>query len=374
VRLNLFSPTRQRGHMIQSWTRASAHTAACALAIASVTGTANNAAAKTPGKTYCFHGHCHTVKTIAETQALVGKTQVIKASFYDDPKNDRYNPSNITSSGAYFRSDKADNAASPILPDGTKAVVWNPRTKKAAMIRINNAGPYWGDRKIDLSRATAEKIGITTGGVGTVHLKVVEAPTKSEASYQRGRTYAPVKGFLGAFADLDAAIVSIGRSIFGQPPAPAKEPVVKSTVVAEASPAKPSSGTNASKPASTKSASTKPVANKPVVEKPIATKVVAKVDTKPSDSKVASKSVPAPKPIVVATKLETKPEAKPVVAALRPAPQPDASPTITTVKQVQTGATKVSLTAMEVRVKNAEREAERQAAVPRTLPKSQRRA
>ena len=30
------------------------------------------AEAKTPGSTYCFYGKCHRVKTIAETQALVG--------------------------------------------------------------------------------------------------------------------------------------------------------------------------------------------------------------------------------------------------------------------------------------------------------------
>jgi rare lipoprotein A len=336
--------------MIQNWTRASARTAACALFAANFATGATDAAAKTPGKTYCFHGHCHTVKTIAETQALVGKTQILKASFYDDPGSDRFNPSNITSSGAYFRSDKADNAASPILPDGTKAVVWNPRTKKAAMIRINNAGPYWGDRKLDLSRAAAEKIGITTGGVGTVHMRVVEAPTKAEAGYQRGRTYAPVKGFLGAFADLDAAIVSIGRSIFGQPAAVAKAAPAKSAVTADASPVK------TVKPGQTVKSS------KTVDDKPVAAKTV---EVKPAT---------ATKPIVTAkAKTETtpKPALKTVVAAAQVKQPPAAA---TSVAKVSLEAAKVPVSAMEVRVKNAQRDAEREAALPRSALKAQRGA
>lgn len=163
------------------------------------------AIAKTPGHEYCFHGTCHTVKTIEETRRLVGVMTKLKASFYDDPKSDRYNPSNLTSSGEYFHADKPDNAASPIYPDGTKLLVWHPGSGKALMVRVNNAGPYWGDRKLDLSRAAAEKFGITHSGVATLHVQVVEAPTKAEATYRRGRSYPPVKGYIGQFASLDAA-------------------------------------------------------------------------------------------------------------------------------------------------------------------------
>ncbi len=163
------------------------------------------ASAKTPGHQYCFHGTCHTVKTLAETQRLVGVTTTLKASHYDDPKRDRYNPSNITSSGEYFRSDRPDNAASPIYPDGTKLLVWHPASQKALVIRVNNAGPYWGDRKLDLSRAAAERFGFAGAGVATVHVKVLEAPKAADATYKRGRTYPAVNGYLGQFASIDAA-------------------------------------------------------------------------------------------------------------------------------------------------------------------------
>ncbi len=179
--------------------------------VASSAGT-DGASAKTPGRQYCFHGTCHTVKTLDETRGLVGVTTKLKASFYDDPKNDRYNPSNITSSGEYFRSDRPDNAASPIYPDGTKLLVWHPPSGKALMIRVNNAGPYWGDRKLDLSRAAADKFGFTGSGVATVHVKVLEAPSKADATYKRGRTYPSVKGYLGQFASLETAAGSVVSS------------------------------------------------------------------------------------------------------------------------------------------------------------------
>jgi rare lipoprotein A len=178
--------------------------------------------AKTPGSEYCFHGTCHRVKTLDETRRLVGVTTTLKASFYDDPKNDRYNPSNITSSGEYFRSDRADNAASPIYPDGTKLLVWHPASRKALLIRVNNAGPYWGDRKLDLSRAAADTFGFRKAGVATVHVRVVEAPNKAEATYKKGRSYPPVKGYMGQFASLDAALQSSGSPIALASTVPAK--------------------------------------------------------------------------------------------------------------------------------------------------------
>ncbi len=56
--------------------------AIAAVAIPAITTTP--AEAKTPGKTYCFVGKCHRVKTIEETQALVGVEERLVASHYDD--------------------------------------------------------------------------------------------------------------------------------------------------------------------------------------------------------------------------------------------------------------------------------------------------
>lgn len=201
-----------------SWGRISQF-AALAIALAINGGTA--AEAKVPGKTYCFNGICHYVKTIKETERAVGRTSWVTASYYDDAKRDRFNPSNITSSGEYFRSWTPDNAASPVYPNGTKLVVWHPTTKKTVMVRINNSGPYYGNRLLDLSRAAAERIGMIGSGIKSLQMAVVSAPSADEARYSRGRSYAPVRGYMGTYASLDSAVSSLnGR------PKPNRKPTV----------------------------------------------------------------------------------------------------------------------------------------------------
>lgn len=172
------------------------------LTVSTVAVTADHAAAKTPGHTYCFISTCHRVLTLAETKAAIGKPRVMHASHYDDPSVDRFNPSLITSSGELFRPGAANNAASPIYPDGTLVAVFAPSTKRGAIVRINNAGPYWGNRLIDLSRGLANKLGV--GGVSRVVVEVLAAPRPEEAKYVRGRRYPAVAGFIGKVADIEA--------------------------------------------------------------------------------------------------------------------------------------------------------------------------
>ena len=166
---------------------------------------ATPAEAKTPGKTYCYYGKCHRVKTIEETKALVGVEETITASHYDHCSKDRYNPCGLTSSGEKFNPDRPDNTASPIYPDGTMLLVWSPETERALVVRVNNAGPYWGDRKLDLSRAAAEKLGFGGKGVATLRVRVVKAPEPEEATYVANRNYNPVPGDIGEYDSLKEA-------------------------------------------------------------------------------------------------------------------------------------------------------------------------
>jgi len=137
---------------------------------------AGEAAAKKPGDTYCFNGICHRVMTIAETGADVGRVKLVRASFYDDCKVDPGNPCTKLSSGEAFRPDRADNAASPVYPNGTVLVLWNPTNNRAARVRINNAGPYVKGRLLDVSRATAQRLGFIDAGVTELQIRVVAAP------------------------------------------------------------------------------------------------------------------------------------------------------------------------------------------------------
>ena len=61
--------------------------------------------------------------------------------------------------------------AHPTLPMGTWLRVTNLRNRKTAFVRVNDRGPVFDDRIVDLSRAAARKLGMT--GVGKVKLEAV---------------------------------------------------------------------------------------------------------------------------------------------------------------------------------------------------------
>lgn len=186
----------------------------------------STAEAKTPGKTYCFYRVCHRVMTLDETRRAVGKRMVLHASHYDDPKKDRFNPSNLTSSGEWFRAGSPDNAASPKLPNGTVILAWNPVTRQSAVLRINNAGPYWGSRTLDVSRAAAERLGIARQGVARLHVEVVRAPTKADVTYRKGRRYAAVPGPIGTHATFEMALAATNQLM--RIPAPSTSTLIAS--------------------------------------------------------------------------------------------------------------------------------------------------
>lgn len=167
---------------------------------------APTADAKSPGARYCFNGYCHRVGTLAQTDTLVGWRGYLLASYYDSCRLDRLNPCGLTSSGAVFRPDLPDNAASPLLPDGTVILAYNPKTGDASVLRVTNAGPYSGKRKLDVSRAAAEKLGFSKQGVAGLVISVLQSPTKAEASYVRKRVYPAVPGYLGKFETVDIAL------------------------------------------------------------------------------------------------------------------------------------------------------------------------
>jgi rare lipoprotein A len=178
---------------------------ACATLIVSAAAVPT-ADAKSPGSRYCFHGFCHRVGTLAQTDTLVGWRGYLLASYYDSCRLDRLNPCGLTSSGAVFRPDLPDNAASPLLPDGTVILAYNPKTGDASVLRVTNAGPYSGKRKLDVSRAAAEKLGFAKQGVAALVISVLQSPTKAEASYVRRREYSKVPGYLGRFETVDIAL------------------------------------------------------------------------------------------------------------------------------------------------------------------------
>ena len=275
------------------------------LAVLSVVPSSTEGDAKTPGSTYCFYGKCHRVKSIVETQGLVGKDTTLAASFYDDCKRDRYNPCGLTSSGEKFHPNRADNAASPIYPDGTTILVWSPESKRAAVLRVNNAGPYWGNRKLDVSRATAEYLGFAPKGVAKLQVRVIEAPTAEEAAYAKNRKYDRVPGYIGQYVSAEAALEAAKAALTAVEPEniPANGPLT-GFAVAEAALAKPNapeatSATSDAKSVLVTSAETKAFA--PTADKNVKTVAAPKKPVK-TEAKAAPKKKSKAKKRVAAKK------------------------------------------------------------------------
>ena len=73
----------------------------------------------------------------------------------------------VIQSGPAFNTNDM-TAAHRTLPFGTKVKVVNKKTGKSVVVRINDRGPYAHGRVIDLSKASAQALGIS--GVGSVTL------------------------------------------------------------------------------------------------------------------------------------------------------------------------------------------------------------
>lgn len=81
---------------------------------------------------------------------------------------------------------EANNAASKTLPLGTKAKVTNLATGQSAVVTIEDRGPYVKDRIVDLSPATAQRIGLDKDkGVANVAVAPIAVP-QSDGSVKPG--------------------------------------------------------------------------------------------------------------------------------------------------------------------------------------------
>ena len=100
-------------------------------------------------------------------QVAIVSSNVGSASWYGPGFHGR-----MSANGEIF-DQYALTAAHRTLPFGTYVRVTNLYNGAAVTVRINDRGPYAGDRIIDLSAAAADAIGITSSGVGTVQLDVL---------------------------------------------------------------------------------------------------------------------------------------------------------------------------------------------------------
>lgn len=103
----------------------------------------------------------------AHTSAAVVDTISGTASWYGPNFHGRK-----TANGETFNMNDL-TAAHPSLPFGTKVRVTNQANGEAVTVRINDRGPFAGNREIDLSRQAAQEIGLISSGVGEVRIEVL---------------------------------------------------------------------------------------------------------------------------------------------------------------------------------------------------------
>ena len=71
-------------------------------------------------------------------------------------------------------------AATKPSPFNSIVEVYNPTTQQSVLVRINDRGPFVEGRVIDLSRAAANALEITTSGISPVYLRVVRRGVSDE--------------------------------------------------------------------------------------------------------------------------------------------------------------------------------------------------
>jgi rare lipoprotein A len=60
------------------------------------------------------------------------------------------------------------------LPFGTLIQIENPRNGKKVIVKVNDRGPFVGERVIDLSREAARKLGLIQHGVSDIKAKILK--------------------------------------------------------------------------------------------------------------------------------------------------------------------------------------------------------
>lgn len=107
------------------------------------------------------------VETAPVEQVAIVSSNVGGASWYGPGFHGR------TSANGETFDQYALTAAHRSLPFGTYVLVTNLYNGRQVTVRINDRGPYAGDRIIDLSMGAAEQIGLVSSGVGTVQIDIL---------------------------------------------------------------------------------------------------------------------------------------------------------------------------------------------------------
>jgi rare lipoprotein A len=119
------------------------------------------------GKKHTSASAPRTTPSAAAARGAPGTTQVGLASWYGVPYHGRR-----AANGEVYDMNKL-TAAHRTLPFDTLVKVRNLDNDREVQVRINDRGPFVGDRIIDLSRAAAQQISMIGPGIVKVRLEVM---------------------------------------------------------------------------------------------------------------------------------------------------------------------------------------------------------
>ena len=158
------------------------------------------------------------------------------ASWYGDAFHGRK-----TANGEIFDSNHL-SAAHPTMPLPSYARVTSLTTGRSVVVRVNDRGPFHSNRLIDISRRTAEVIGVRSAGIARVKVEYVgPAPVQGDdteylmASYRGPGSIAPL-GMPETMVASAAPLPGVTRS---RATAPAAAPAVAPMTVAPTTVAAP---------------------------------------------------------------------------------------------------------------------------------------
>jgi rare lipoprotein A len=140
-----------------------------------------------------------TAKNSCGSYTVMGKTyfpmKSVEAGFVQKGTASWYGPGfhgKKTANGEVYDMD-ALTAAHNVLPLNSLVKVRNLDNDKEITVRINDRGPFIGERILDLSRASADRLGILGPGTAPVQITVLESGGKALASKQKTPNTAKVE-------------------------------------------------------------------------------------------------------------------------------------------------------------------------------------
>ncbi|SFV71866.1 Rare lipoprotein A precursor [hydrothermal vent metagenome] len=116
-----------------------------------------------------------------------GLTKIGKASWYGKPFHRR-----LTASGERYNM-YSMTAAHRTYAMNTILKVTNLKNKKSVKVRVNDRGPFYSTRDIDLSYGAAKRLGITKTGIGRVKIEVLSSGKKNYNKKSYRKTKSTVK-------------------------------------------------------------------------------------------------------------------------------------------------------------------------------------